>query len=180
MLFSAAFVVKVGVFQSALLSSSSEHPVEAVAVYESLVGGRYEDVAVFTQLENSHLYDVEAVLTLLEFVLLGLLVAMAGFGWYLRHDLPLALIWGGCVSLALLFVFAIVPFDVFFDAFHGVFFPQGNWQFPESSVMLSYYPYSYFSSNAFWIGFVDVVLSIVTMSAGYFFGSQRRKVKHMS
>lgn len=83
------------------------------------------------------------------------------------------------VAPALIFVafagmgaWAFIDFPGFFSAFHGVFFPQGNWTFSSESLLISMYP------SAFWMGMgilwltTTLLASIITL----FFG---RKFAHI-
>lgn len=69
-------------------------------------------------------------------------------------------------ALAALGAWALVDFDGFFAAFHGVFFPQGNWTFPWDSLLICMYP------PAFWVGMGVIwlvtsgLLSILSLVAG--------------
>ncbi len=66
-----------------------------------------------------------------------------------RRLLSKQLIWApialGAVLLAMGF-WAISDFNGFFSAFHGIFFPQGNWTFSAGSLLICMYPI------AFWMG----------------------------
>ena len=63
-------------------------------------------------------------------------------------------------------IWAIVDFNAFFSAFHGLFFPQGNWTFPADSLLICMLP------TAFWVGmvaiwvFVTIALSILSVFIG--------------
>lgn len=55
-------------------------------------------------------------------------------------------------------VWAFTDFRGFFAAFHGVFFPQGNWTFSYESLLICMYP------TAFWMG-MGIVWLTVTLAA---------------
>ena len=55
---------------------------------------------------------------------------------------PLILI----ISFAFMGTWAVIDFASFFTAFHGIFFPQGNWMFDYDSLLICMYP------TAFWMG----------------------------
>lgn len=75
---------------------------------------------------------------------------------------PLILI----VSFAFMGSWAFVDFSGFFTAFHGVFFPQGNWTFSYESLLICMYP------TAFWMGMgalwlaTTLVASIIVLAIG--------------
>ena len=70
------------------------------------------------------------------------------------------------VAFAVLDAWAAVNFNGFFAAFHGLFFSQGNWQFPFDSLLICSLP------TQFWMGMgviwlvVSVVLSLVSLVVG--------------
>ena len=66
-----------------------------------------------------------------------------------RKSCGRALQWAAVIlalSLMALAVFAFIDFNAFFSAFHGIFFPQGNWTFPAKSLLITMYP------ETFWVG----------------------------
>ncbi len=74
-----------------------------------------------------------------------------------------AVLLAGMVALG---VWAAVDFSGFFTAFHGLFFPQGNWTFPFDSLLICMLP------TPFWIGMavlwivVTVGISLVSIAIG--------------
>lgn len=66
-----------------------------------------------------------------------------------RRSLSHALHWSAIllgVGLVALAVWAYLDFNTFFTAFHGVLFPQGNWTFSATSLLITMYP------ETFWMG----------------------------
>lgn len=61
------------------------------------------------------------------------------------------------VTFAALAVFAIVDFNRFFAAFHGVFFSQGNWTFPYDSLLICALP------TEFWVGMGAIWLAVAAL-----------------
>lgn len=76
-------------------------------------------------------------------------------------------------ALVLLAVWAAVDFVGFFQAFHGLLFPQGNWTFPVDSLLITMYP------TNFWMGMgavwatTTIVLSILCLGFGIRFKKNR-------
>ncbi|MBQ9001531.1 MAG: DUF1461 domain-containing protein, partial [Eggerthellaceae bacterium] len=60
---------------------------------------------------------------------------------------------------AALGVFAALDFQSFFQTFHGVFFSQGNWQFPYDSLLICSLP------TAFWTGMAAVWLAVSALAS---------------
>lgn len=59
-------------------------------------------------------------------------------------------------------LFAVIDFDTFFSAFHGLFFAPGTWVFPSDSVLIRLFP------EPFWIGSaVAWAALILVIAAGY-------------
>lgn len=63
------------------------------------------------------------------------------------------------VALVALGAWAFIDFQSFFTAFHGVFFPQGNWTFNAESLLISMYP------TAFWMGMGTLWLTTTLLAA---------------
>lgn len=81
-----------------------------------------------------------------------------------------------CVLLVLLAAagaWAAVDFDGFFSAFHGVFFPQGNWTFGYDSLLICMYPIR------FWMGMgaVWAATTILCCIASLALGRKLRKMR---
>lgn len=107
-------------------------------------GGNGSDV-FFTSDEVAHLNDVAHIFTVGRVVVS--ILAIAGFLYLIGSILSdtfdgsayrrSAKILGGSVAA---FVVFLVGFQVFFPLFHQVFFPQGNWAFPETSTLIQLFP----------------------------------------
>lgn len=105
-----------------------------------------------------------AIIALVCFLLLLVLRRWRELGRMLTVA-PLILI----VCFAWMGAWALLDFSSFFTAFHGVFFPQGNWTFPVDSLLICMYP------RAFWVGMgavwlvFTVLASIVVLAIGRMF-----------
>ena len=69
------------------------------------------------------------------------------------------------IALLVMFAFAgawaVVDFNSFFAAFHGVFFPQGNWTFSSESLLICMYPTAFWMAmGGLWLA-TTVVASII-------------------
>jgi integral membrane protein (TIGR01906 family) len=123
----------------------------------------HEDVSSLAFLdgaERSHMADVRRVLNgfritfftvisllLLQFYLLLREPSKAGKYRVIRESL----LWGGAGALllvALLAASSLFDFASFWTAFHHILFPQGNWQFPYTSVLITLFPEEFFSRFA--------------------------------
>ena len=124
--------------------------------------------------EISHLQDCNKIIRIAAPVLIVIAALALILGIILgascgRRALGHALIAAPAVLLLAMVglgVWAIVDFNAFFSAFHGVFFPQGNWTFPADSLLICMLP------TAFWVGmvaiwaFITITLSILSVFIG--------------
>jgi integral membrane protein (TIGR01906 family) len=132
----------------------------------------------FTQDEINHLKDVRE---LLNKIFLVYYICIAGFFitililienkifFYLKN-ISLVFIWASSsvIFLLILIYFLSNNFLPLFEKFHLIFFPQGNWSFPEDSLLITLFPLNFFYeflitlvSSAFYISFVFLIIGIV-------------------
>jgi integral membrane protein (TIGR01906 family) len=69
------------------------------------------------------------------------------------------------VFLAALYVLAS-NFSHLFENFHYIFFPQGNWAFPEGSLIITIFPFGFFYDFFFSIVMSSLITSVVLFAAG--------------
>lgn len=73
---------------------------------------------------------------------------------------PIALV----AALAACGIWALVDFNGFFAAFHGVLFPQGNWTFSATSLLIRMYPLKFWMGmGATWLA-VSLVASLACLA----------------
>ncbi len=144
--------------------SQNQSAVYVQNVYSFLHGKDQLD-PIFTPAEKSHMQDVrsifqklivlETVVWMLFFLSLLLFVfqkeKLLIIKWFLR---------GSCIALGF-FLFLLlavaVDFEAIFNLFHRIFFPQGNWSFDQSSLLVQLFPLEFFKA---------IALRIFLMSAG--------------
>ena len=69
-------------------------------------------------------------------------------------------------ALTALGLWAAIDFNGFFAAFHGVFFPQGNWTFSIDSLLICMYPLGFWMGmGAVWL-VTTLVACIICLAAG--------------
>lgn len=116
--------------------------------------------------ELKHMQDVQAVYQASAWVwqLALVMTLMLGFtlGWRAenRPALAAALKWGGLLSAGLmgaLGLLALVAWQMWFVAFHQVFFAAGTWTFEYSDTLIRLFP------NRFWL---DAALTIAGLTTG--------------
>lgn len=110
--------------------------------------------ADMTSAEFSHLTDVKDMVRLTDFILYSLVSVCALILVYNYKDgfeVKKPLFYGGICSLAIivpLFLFTLLNFDLVFNLFHKVLFPQGNWIFSQGSFLIETFPSEFFISMA--------------------------------
>lgn len=101
----------------------------------------------------SHLTDVRDVFAgarLATWVLLAALLLVGAAAWSSgRRDAVSSALkigaWSIVASVTLAGLVAVVDFDVFFSAFHSLFFAAGTWTFPYDSLLIQLFP------ERFWV-----------------------------
>jgi integral membrane protein (TIGR01906 family) len=127
---------------------------------------QHQGAALFTGTEVSHMADVKLVMLITMGVglVLGLLclLFMVALSRAAKGGIRRALFAGSLwmlVVLIVLGVLAVLGWQQFFAAFHGLFFADGTWTFLASDALIRLYP------NQFWIdaGLAVGVLVLVTL-----------------
>lgn len=115
----------------------------------------------FRQKELDHMQDVKTVArTAFRFhnvITLGLFAAVGLLAWRpaTRRDLRFALSSGGIFTVGLILTLVmsvLAAWDVFFDAFHSVFFEGTSWRFYNSDTLIRLYPEQFWFDAALAIG----------------------------
>ena len=122
----------------------------------------------FTENEISHLSDVAKVTEATIFF--RSLIGVLGWGMALvliANSGPSRKAWS-FVGRIYLLIFAIVTISVllfqqFFIYFHQVFFPRGNWMFPESSILIKIFPQEFWQSYLVLIALLILVCAIFNL-----------------
>lgn len=55
----------------------------------------------------------------------------------------------------------LLAFNTSFTIFHKIFFPQGNWQFPEGSILIQVFPLEFFMKMSFFIFFQALIWGMI-------------------
>ncbi len=130
----------------------------------------------FTNDEINHLYDVrtliQKILMLLEismvffFIFLVLLIQKNIF-LFLRN-ISLIFIFSSCFVFFLitLLYFLSSNFISIFERFHLIFFPQGNWAFPEGSLLITLLPLNFFYDFFVLLLKVSLIISATLLLSG--------------
>lgn len=121
----------------------------------------------FTVREIEHMADVRSVFAgalraQLVAALLIAVVAVALARTSLRHVVPLGLLVGALLTLAvavLAIPVILLGFDGFFTRFHEVFFEPGTWRFPSTDTLIRLYP------ERFWEDVSQIVAALTLAQA---------------
>ena len=151
------------------LNVSSEQSVVYIQNVYSFLKGNAELDPIFTPAEKSHMQDVRSIFNtlvaletaacILFFLSLVLFVFQKEksliIRWFLRWS---------CIALGLflLLLLAItIDFEALFNLFHQIFFPQGNWSFDASSLLVQLFPLEFFRAIALRIFLTSAGISLV-------------------
>jgi len=133
------------------------------------------NVALFTENEKSHMKDVKI---LINQVLILYYVLIIGDGLLLlylyrnkKRYIPIVSILSGTVIILFSGIIYLLQnsFSTLFITFHLLFFPQGNWMFPESSRLIQLFPEQFFSNFFYDLVRNACIASIILILFGYMY-----------
>ncbi|HEY4662997.1 MAG TPA: DUF1461 domain-containing protein [Candidatus Humimicrobiaceae bacterium] len=136
-------------------------------------------VASFTPDEVSHLNDVRELLakifilyfsSILLIITGSILMIDKNFKIFIR-DLGKTFIISSVTILLFIAILYLLGknFPVLFDNFHLIFFPQGNFTFPESSLIITLFPFGFFYDFFIKIVLSSAIISAAVLAAGIIF-----------
>ena len=122
----------------------------------------------FTDEEKSHMEDVKKIFLLAKILLgIALIIIIASImsAVILKQEYDYKSIRN---ASAISFIFMLgmlllilISFQSGFTAFHNIFFPQGNWQFPIDSMLITLFPEEFFIRISTAIFITSIIISIV-------------------
>ena len=125
-----------------------------------------------TNSELSHLKDVQQVMNGTNYLFYVLLfICTLIFTYYKKKEKIKLLKYGGIITLSLIGLFLIsilINFNLMFDLFHQIFFPQGNWLFSQTSFLITTFPITFFISITWKIIFLTLFLAIIFILVSYY------------
>ncbi|MBN2459349.1 DUF1461 domain-containing protein [Candidatus Woesearchaeota archaeon] len=133
-----------------------------------------ERLSIFLPEERSHLEDVHRLISWVKFVAIGSFLIVPLFIFRLsrlqgfKDNLRRMLIYSGISSLAVLLIVFLLSlnFPAFFEGFHRVLFPQGNYSFPEHYLLIKLFPEAFFNDYAKKIFFHVIIISLILLFLG--------------
>ncbi|MDD5086133.1 MAG: DUF1461 domain-containing protein [Candidatus Nanoarchaeia archaeon] len=122
----------------------------------------------FSDDEKSHMKDVRNLILLEEFIFI--IFSIAFFVLVYKRKIKINHIKKSTLIIFFIGFLCIITslfFNTFFKLFHLIFFPQGNWQFLPSSLMIQVYQQSFFQN--FFIAtialsvFIALIIHLISM-----------------
>lgn len=133
-----------------------------------------ETLSYFTEKEQSHLVDVRNLfnkfflmlnISIILFIASSLTLYFLDKKEFVNTKIKILFLSGlsAFAFMALLFL-AALNFASIFQSFHQVFFPQGNYLFSESSLLITLFPETFFQSFFLRLLISSVILSFIAMA----------------
>jgi integral membrane protein (TIGR01906 family) len=136
------------------------------------------NIDYFNDTEISHLLDVKILINkifvlfyccLSIFLILALILYLITKKIY-KFIRGICLIFLISSSVFILFVLILYFFGnnffALFEKFHFIFFPQGNWAFPEGSLIITIFPYGFFYDFFFKLILNSLIIALVLFICG--------------
>lgn len=117
----------------------------------------------YTSPELSHLNDVKKVMHGAGYFFYGILLVLTLILTYYRKNKEQTiklLKYGGLTTIIFVLVvllFVLINFNLMFNLFHQIFFPQGNWIFAGDSLLIQTFPLGFFVKVS-WIVFMGTLI----------------------
>jgi integral membrane protein (TIGR01906 family) len=130
---------------------------------------------VFSEKEQSHLEDVQARIVFLKYLGLTSLAALIIIFWRIKskskqtaHFIRMtkkAFLYSAITVFALIAIIFLMSlsFPAFFEGFHKVLFPAGNYTFPSDSLLITMFPEQFFHDYAMKMLFHSAILSLILL-----------------
>lgn len=152
-------------FHGSLIRKYSDNPIHLEIdrnVTRYITGLEAKLNADFDENEKSHMADVRKLVLFEEFVFIALLI------WFFilayKRKINLNQFKKAALIVFLIALFSLIIslfFNRFFELFHLIVFPQGNWQFNASSLMIQVYQQSFFQEFFVRVIMVTFIFSLL-------------------
>lgn len=133
-------------------------------------------ISFFNASEISHLKDVRSLLSkifiifyicLLLFFIMFFLLFEKSLAFFIKNISIVSVASSSAMIFILLTLYLFGSnFISLFENFHHIFFPQGNWSFPEGSLIITIFPFGFFYDFFFRLLLSSMVLSIILLFTG--------------
>ncbi len=149
---------------------------------EALASQRLDNAPLYNERELKHMQDVQnvyqSVWRLWQIALALIFVAGVVLAWRVetRGDLAVAIQWGGLLTTALVAVvglLAVAAWQLWFVAFHQIFFAAGTWMFNYSDTLIRLFPEKFWFDAALTISGLSLIGGLMLALPGWLLGSGR-------
>jgi len=133
-----------------------------------------KQLTIFTEEERAHLEDVRNIIIWLKALSIASLVLLFAFIMRLsilkdfKASIKRILVYGSITTLGVLVIVFVLSlnFSAFFDVFHKILFPQGNYMFPSYYLLIKLFPQELFKDFARKMFFHTTILSLILLFLG--------------
>ena len=145
---------------------ASDQTVRALVTLRRFDFAAADGSPMYTAEEQGHMRDVQVVLYGFLLVAVVSLVFVVVSLWRAMRDAGRwrAVARGGIwliVAMIVLGLFAFFAFETVFTLFHEIFFPGGNWAFPDTSNLIRLYPEPFWELSSAALGTLAIAGSLV-------------------
>ena len=145
-----------------------------------------QELSIFLPEERTHLEDVRNLVSWVKALGIASLVLLFVFLMRLGSfkdswkSYKRILIYGGASTLAILIIIFLLSlnFPAFFDGFHKILFPQGNYMFPAHYLLIKLFPQELFRDFARKMFFHTAILSLILLFLGSSSALAIRNTRH--
>lgn len=145
-----------------------------------------KELSLFLPEEKSHLKDVKSIISWLKALSIAALILLLVFIMRLkelkdfRANIKRIFTYGGIATLAVLVIIFVLSlnFPAFFDMFHKILFPHGNYSFPMDYLLIQMFPQEFFYAFARKMFFHTGILSLISLFLGSSSALAVRNTRH--
>ncbi len=155
----------------AFLIANTKYKEQHTAIINYLLSAKEEQklASILSSSELSHIRDVHNLIAKIPITLFFLLVLTSFFIKKYQNISFNEVVKYSIILLLLLIVLGTIAFMPLFVLFHQIFFPQGNWSFPENSILIQLYPDSFWQRQ----GLLLVITIILEIASFFLFRKNR-------
>jgi integral membrane protein (TIGR01906 family) len=153
--------------------------------------GSEKELTHFTDAEKSHMSDVKHLINVMHIVYYSaaILCILLFFYTYqkFKNDkfmftkiLTKALLYSSIstiIFLIVIFLLCVFYFELVFTIFHMIFFPQGNWMFDSSSLLITMFPEQFFFDISLRIFIYAIFQALIFFGIGYWLNKQLKIIE---
>lgn len=144
------------------------------------------ELEYFNDDEKSHMTDVKKLINTMQVIyycasVISIILFLYCYYKFKKDSMKFikiitkSLIYSGIIAgifLVSLFVMSVFYFNLLFLLFHTIFFPQGNWMFEASSLLITLFPEQFFFDIALRIFIYALFQTIIFLGMGYWMKKQ--------